>query len=204
MTSQYNRSTISPSERLEHYDNVRNDMRDEVKRRISQRDRFGIQCFITIGALLIAATQMHWVLLTIPAIAIYYTMQIFYSYQMHDVIIAYLKNVVEKCTQSLLRGEECNDEEAPQWMEWEEFLEKNRNKENTERTPRKRSMFQAIRRNFFLLVMWVVTIASISGLTLLLHSNDTLHDGGIALVTVSAIYIILNIAITYKFIKESR
>ena len=39
---------------------------------------------------------------------------------MHDIIVSYLKDIVERCTKALLDGDE--EEASDKWMEWEQFL----------------------------------------------------------------------------------
>jgi len=58
-----------------------------------------------------------------------------------------------------------------------------------------------IRRNFFLLVMWSVTIVSIAGMAALLDA-DAAAGSNALLIVISITYLVLNIAVTHKFLRR--
>lgn len=85
--------------RLEHLAQNYSDCRGEIEMRIQQRDNFSVQFIVAIGAVLSLAlsdlSYAVYLLLLMPAITIFYTMQILYSYSIHDRIHLYLVNVLE-------------------------------------------------------------------------------------------------------------
>jgi hypothetical protein len=166
---------VNDSELLTHYDNVRRDMRMEVTQRVSQRDRFGIECFIAIGTLVIAATQFGWVLLAAPLIVIYYTTQIFESYKVHKKLVRYIADVVEENINALLTGTPAN---AP-WEEWQKYSDRIKNfntivlgSDNSEDSSDKKGT-RGARKKFFRNSMFAMVTLSCVGAFTLIHVQKT-------------------------------
>ena len=176
---------------IEHLDNVRQDLRDELKMRITQRDNFAIQYIIVIGGSSLGAVNYtYFIFLLLPFISIYFTIQILYSYHIHDMICYFLRERIEKRISELTKGCILN--------EWENFTSNNR----------KISSHTAlgIRRNFFVYCMWFVTIITyLLFFTIYLIPNNN-FDLFIMLIFGGSlfIYVTLNIYITYKFVFQSK
>jgi len=171
-------SKISDSDKLSHYDKVRRDMREEVVKRISQRDRFGIECFIAIGTLTIAATQIGWALFAAPLISLYYSTQIFESYKLHEKITSYIALVVEENIDSLLK----NRDPKVQWEEWQLFSDRLReeakeNKENNDLTRKNKCDVRGARKIFFKHTMFSMILMSCAGATALVLYQGAWPEG---------------------------
>src|SRR6266851_2489301 len=87
-----------PLSRTAHLETLRADVRDEIKRRIEQRDKFSIQLTISLGAILAVAfskPELSRVLVAAPLVSIYFTVLILYSYRIHKVLTKYLREKLE-------------------------------------------------------------------------------------------------------------
>lgn len=140
---------------LEHFKSLRQDIRDEMKYRIQQRDNYSIQMTLALGTLVgVAATSVatqiqsakvtsiinlaYRALIAAPLIAIYYTTLILYSYRIHRLLSKYLREVIEP---ELARLSNISID-----VEWENWYTKN--------------AVPGIRRSFFLGSLWIITILS--------------------------------------------
>lgn len=140
---------------LKHFQNLRQDIREEMKYRIQQRDTYSIQMTLALGTLVgVAATSVatqnpsasvtsilnlaYRALIAAPLISIYYTTLILYSYRIHRLLSKYLREVIEPELSRLY--------ESPIDVEWENWYAKN--------------AVPGIRRSFFLGSLWVVCILS--------------------------------------------
>ncbi len=127
---------------MQHWESLRTDARDEIKRRIQQRDQYSMQLTVALGAVVIAAFSAkgtHWLFLLAPLIASYYTALILYSYRIHDVLAKYLREEIEP--------ELANTCGLPVQKEWESWYLAS-------------SLRVGVRRSFFLWEMWIVTLLS--------------------------------------------
>jgi len=128
---------------IEHLERLREEARDEIKRRIEQRDKYSIQLTIALGAVVgVAFSDLRFerVLIVPPLISIYFTVLILYSYRIHAILALYLSSTIEPQLARL-----CDTK--LDW-EWENFY-------TAHAVP-------GIRRGFFLLALWVVSIASLA------------------------------------------
>ena len=131
---------------------IRSDVRDEIKRRIDQRDKYSVQLTIILSAIVgvaFSAKGREGVLLAAPIASIYFTALILYSYRIHDLLARYLRQVIEPRLANLAN--------VPMEIEWEQYY-------------RGQDM-PGIRRRFFLVALWGVTILSLAVLIAL-----TYHD----------------------------
>lgn len=75
------------------------DLRDEIKMRIAQRNNFALQFIITIGALLGFGFSENkysgYCLLAIPLTSIYFFVQVFNSYAIHDLLAKFIRENIE-------------------------------------------------------------------------------------------------------------
>jgi len=128
-------------EAIAHLEAIRIDIRDEIKRRIEQRDKYSIQLTIALAALVAISlsTGFGKALLAAPLVSIYFTVLILYSYRVHSILARYLCEEIEP--ELSLRCE------TPSEKEWETWYQK-------QEVP-------GIRRSFFLRALWVVTSISL-------------------------------------------
>ncbi|MBI5294908.1 MAG: hypothetical protein HY869_05490 [Chloroflexi bacterium] len=139
----------------QHFQALRQDIREEMKYRIQQRDAYSIQMTLALGALVgVAATSVatqtqstnvtsiinlaYRALIAAPLISIYYTTLILYSYRIHRLLSKYLRDVIEPELSRLY--------EVPIDVEWENWYSKN--------------AVPGIRRSFFLGSLWATCILS--------------------------------------------
>ena len=177
---------ISLSVKLVHYDNLRQDIRDEMKQRITQRDNLAIQFFVFMGVIItgtIAATE--YLLLLLPFVAFYFTTQILYSYRIHYALKCFLVERVEK---NIIRIIDSDDR-----SEWQSFID-NPDDGNS------RAISTGVRKNFFIGCIWVVSLGSIiCSAMLFIINNKTNQFHIIVIAACFAISILLNTITTYRF-----
>lgn len=164
---------------MAHYETLRQDVRDEVKRRIEQRDKYSIQLSLALAALLavsFSSTSLRAVLIAAPLVSIYFTVLILYSYRIHHVMAKYLHNEIEPELARL-----CG---TPVNKEWEKYY-------YTQEVP-------GIRRQFFLVALWVVSVLSLGYLWL--AERDQL--GWLLLIVASVVYVGADAWITKHFCGE--
>src|SRR4029077_12020902 len=80
---------------LAHLESLREDARDEVKRRIQQRDQYSMQLTVALGAIAVGAFSAkgtHVLFLIAPLVSIYFTSLILFSYRIHDLLTTYLRD----------------------------------------------------------------------------------------------------------------
>ncbi len=140
---------------LQHFQSLRQDIREEMKYRIQQRDTYSIQMTLALGTLVgVAATSVatqtqstsvasivnlaYRAIIAAPLIAIYYTTLILYSYRVHRLLSKYLREVIEP---ELARLSNVSID-----VEWENWYTKN--------------AVPGIRKSFFLSSLWLITILS--------------------------------------------
>ncbi|RKP51667.1 hypothetical protein D7Z26_18030 [Cohnella endophytica] len=127
----------SDDTRIGHYEQVREDIRHEMKMRMRQRDGFAAQMGILLTLVLtvgIANSGYRQALILAPMLAIFYTLQIMHSYRKHDLLARYLKDVLEPDLSSL--------HNIDPGREWQAYASKTTRSGN--------------RRGLFLWTMWVV------------------------------------------------
>lgn len=126
--------------RLDHLERIHLDGRDEIKRRIAQRDNFSTQLVLAITtSLAIAAAagdKFVRILLVMPLAAGFFVMMILYSYRIHDRIVGYLRWELEP-ELALQSG-------TPIRIQWESYYG--------------RREVPGLRRNFF---AWVLRLSAI-------------------------------------------
>ncbi len=178
---------------LEHYKSIRQDIREEIKYRIQQRDTYSIQMTLALGTLVgVAATSVatqinstnvtsiinlaYRALIAAPLISIYYTILILYSYRVHRLLSQYLREVIEPELARL-----CS---VPIEVEWEKWYSKN--------------AVPGIRRSFFLGSLWAITILSPLYVAFSEQWQGTFM---LPLGIISALYLLVVIWITLTFWK---
>jgi hypothetical protein len=106
------------SEKLPHLEAIREDVRDEVKRRIQQRDQYSMQLTVALGAIAVGAFSSNGtprLFILAPLVVIYFTGLILYSYRIHDMLMSYLQKEIEPEFQALT--------ELPTAKEWETWYQ---------------------------------------------------------------------------------
>ncbi|MFH1383065.1 MAG: hypothetical protein ABIH70_09285 [Chloroflexota bacterium] len=168
-----------------HFEMLWKEARDEIKRRIEQRDKYSIQLSIALTALVaisfaptvsVAPKGLGTVLIAAPLVSIYFTFLILYSYRVHSVIAKYLREELEP-EMARLSGTSIN-------KEWETYYK-------TCETP-------GIRRQFFLWALWAITALSL----LYLWLTQLKELGLITLIFATIVYGVVEIVITRHFRKN--
>jgi len=188
-------AVVSLSDRLVHYDKIRQDLRDEAKMRITQRDNLSIQCFIVLGTLLVGAltSSFYYILLLMPLITIYYTTQILYSYFIYDMICYFLREKVEKKIVELIG----KNDEGVLLFEWENFTAHNRKVSNVK--------VIGIRRNFFVVIMWVISFgAQLIAAFLHYRTSGISMRSAVLFGVVFVLYFVAKIIITHRFVIKTK
>ncbi len=83
---------------IAHLEKLREDIRDEIKKRIGQRDSYSMQLTIALGAIMaiaFAPKGYREVLIAAPFVLIYYIALILYSYEIHRFAAEYLRDKIE-------------------------------------------------------------------------------------------------------------
>jgi hypothetical protein len=128
---------------LAHMESLREDARDEVKRRIQQRDQYSMQLTVALGAIAVGAFSAkgtHMLFLVAPLVSIYFTSLILFSYRIHDVLTTYLRDEIEPEFVALSK--------FPTAKEWETWYQNS-------------GLKVGVRRAFFVVQMWMVTVISL-------------------------------------------
>jgi hypothetical protein len=162
-----------------HLETLRSDARDEIKRRIEQRDKFSIQLTISLGAILAVAfskPELSRVLVAAPLVSIYFTVLILYSYRIHKVLTKYLREKLEPELASVL-GSDID-------LELETYYSKQK-------------AVAGIRKTFFLGALWVVTLFSLAYLYWSASSSSFVYVVDL----LTAIYLVSCLLIHIKFRK---
>lgn len=159
---------------IAHLEVIRSDIRDEIKRRIEQRDKYSIQLTIALGVLVAVSlsTGFGKALIAAPLVSIYFTVLILYSYRVHAILAQYLREAIEP---ELARW--CG---TPPEKEWEAYYQ-------CRAVP-------GIRRTFFLGALWTVCV--ISPLYLWMTQEAEFRT---VIVVATVIYFAATIAITVVF-----
>lgn len=175
------RLLVAEDRAIAHFEKIRQDSRDEVKRRIEQRDKYSIQLSLALAAVVAVSfsnPDLRAVLIAAPLVSIYYTVLILYSYRVHHVLAKYLREEIEPAL-AYLYG-------TPLDKEWETYYAKQKH------------VVPGIRRQFFLYALWIVSASSLGYLWLAQCSQL----GWPLLLIASVVYVGANAWIAKYFWKE--
>lgn len=128
--------------KIAHLEKLRDDVRDEIKKRIGQRDSYSISLTIasgTIMAIAFSANRYEEILIALPLISIYFTVLIMYSYEIHRLAARYLREEIEPKIAKLCK--------TPISIEWETYY--------------RRNSIPGIRSSFFLIMMIIISAFSL-------------------------------------------
>lgn len=168
---------------IQHYENIRDDVRGEIKQRIMQRDNFSVQFIVSLGTIIavsfVSGSDYRFALLFLPLVSAYFSLQILYSYSLHDVLVKYLKKEIEPTLTRLLGIDERH--------EWEKYYAEQDKESGKKYKP-------GIRRNFFILSLWVTSI--LPTIYLFFHY----YSKHISVFGINILYIIIFSGIFYIFI----
>lgn len=152
---------------IQHVERLKQDARDEIKRRIEQRDKYSIQLTVVLSAIVAVSFSdpgLNQVLIAAPLAAIYFTVLILYSYRIHSLLSRYLRDEIEPLLAELTG--------LQRDIEWEGYYREH--------------AIPGIRRSFFLAALWVVTVASLAFLALTESDDPTFR---LVVVVVGALYL---------------
>lgn len=170
--------SVSSPTSVAHLEGLRADVRDEIKRRIEQRDKYSIQLTVALAAILAVAfskPELSRVLVAAPLVSIYFTVLILYSYRIHRVLTRYLRDVLEpELAETVGTSVELETE-----------------------TYYSHHAVAGIRRSFFIVALWVTTTSSLVFLML----SEASGSFGYVLVVLATLYLIACGAITWGFRK---
>ena len=159
---------------LSHLETLRADARDEIKRRIEQRDKFSIQLTVSLGAIVAVSfsrRELGGVIIAAPLVSIYFTVLILYSYRIHGVLASYLRHGLEPAIATTAGTDPM--------LEWEQFYSHN--------------AVPGIRKSFFITSLWVVTVSSIAYLA----ASGALNT--LLVVLAAVVYFVACAVITWNF-----
>lgn len=184
--------------KLDYLFNTHGEVRSEIQSRINQRDTFAIQFIVGSGAIItigfLEFQYSPYLFFLLPIIALFYSIQILYSYTIHDRCHKFLANNIEPeiaKTLAITKG----DEER---LMWEEYCDVEAKKIKV-KTP-------GIRKRFFEIAVFVVPVIA-SCLFYLLASYRKLHDWWIILiisVSIGLIFELISFLVIRKFNKASK
>jgi hypothetical protein len=163
----------------EHLEKIKKDLRDEIKKRIDQRDKYSIQLTVVIAALVAIAFSergFQKALIAAPLASIYFTVLILYSYRVHRLISKFLREVIEP---RLAAGAASDPAQ-----EWETYYEAN--------------AIPGIRKGFFIAALWVVTLASIAFLYAMQWRDESFR----AVLVIASVVYVAGCALIWKHFKE--
>jgi hypothetical protein len=107
------------NQKIAHIEAIRTDLRDEVKRRIEQRDAYSIALATASGgavAVALSNPDFRPAFAAIPLFFLFFTHLLHYSYRVHNRIVRFLRTEIEPELANLC--------ETPRWVEWENYYAK--------------------------------------------------------------------------------
>jgi hypothetical protein len=96
---------MTVSEQIAHLEHLRNDLRDEIKRRNEDRERYQIEILTLFGTIIVFSflnEGPHLLLSAIPAISLYFNFSIQSSYLAHRLLTRHLREHIEPTLAALL------------------------------------------------------------------------------------------------------
>ena len=184
--------------KLDYLFNTHGEVRSEIQSRINQRDTFAIQFIVGSGAIITIGfldfQYSAYLFFLLPVIALFYSIQILYSYTIHDRCHKFLStNIEPEIAKELSLNK--NDEER---LMWEEYCDAESKKIKT-KSP-------GIRKSFFEIAIFVVPVIA-SSLFFLLASYRKLHEWWIILiiaVSICLLFELISFLVIRKFNKASK
>lgn len=143
---------MNESEKINYFISVQADLRGEIKQRISQRDGFSTQFLIACGTVVTISFQnfpfAFFLIWLMPIVTIFYSLQILYSYVMHDNISRFLRKHIEPELSRLLEIKQAHRHN----FFWETRCSFDRELTNIK--------YPGIRKEFFEKVIFIVPVIS--------------------------------------------
>lgn len=171
------------------------DCRGEIEKRISQRDTFSIQFVLAIGTIISVGMlnfpQSPYLFFLLPFVTLFYSIQIIYSYAIHERIHAYLCTELEP---EIARILQYSPEEMTRFF-WETYSDR-ASKRNRIKTP-------GIRKNFFLTVSFLSPFLAAT-LFVLVGIYKNLYDGQLYIYfVVAAVFVVVSVLIIFFSLRRS-
>jgi hypothetical protein len=166
--------------RINHYEKLKEDARNEMKQTVNQRDNYIIHLvtmLVVLCSVAFAEKGFVQVLVAGPLLTIYYTLQVLHSYRLQETLSQYLRDIVEPQLAILSKIDPRH--------EWGSYY-----------LMRARPGFF---RGFFLWAMWVIS----SGLMTFLWFNSA-SDYRLTLYIFAGIYMAAMLYVTRTFTWETR
>lgn len=165
--------------------NLENDIRDEVKKRVAQRDSFAVQCIVAAGVLIgLSITESAfapYIILLFPLIAFFYINQINHSYAVHAKLMEFIVDKIEVDIKKLYNGEKS--------LGWNNYAYKEEKKN--------KDAFGK-RRNFFNYVIYFIPFVSVGIFFAIVCCNKILDNNHIIVGATAVIfYYILVFILTF-------
>lgn len=184
--------------KIEYLLKAHDELRGELKDRIKQRDNLAIQYIVIVGALFgvefSGVKYAYFTALIIPLITLYFSIQIFSSYDVHDRLTSFIRNNIETKI-----GKELgiNEDELCDYF-WEQYCKKDRELHNVKMPGGRKSFFQ-------FLIGFVPIICGLVFLVLSLTSKDipTFFCYLISLLS-TIIYLLWGYYYLYRFNKKPK
>lgn len=174
-------------EQVEFLKQTHDDCRKEVEMRIQQRDNFSIQFIIAVAAICaVALTELKYasfLFFLLPFVTIFYTVQILYSYKIHDRLHKFLVEEIEP----KLASELGYDEFAKNRLFWESYCENDSRKQGR-KTP-------GIRKGFFKITSKIMPAISSILFAIVAWGKNTLPE--LAIIIIALVSAALFTAITF-------
>ncbi len=155
---------------IKHLESLRSDAREEIVKRIEQRDKYSVQLTIALTAIVgiaFSRPELTMVLIAAPLSAVYFTVLILYSYRIHGIRAMYIKTQIEPQLADLtgLTAE----------TEWEIFYASR--------------LVPGIRRRFFILALWIVLFVTLAYLAYFWAFEEQTRRVGVAIGIATPIYL---------------
>ncbi len=184
---------MSNEKEIEYLLQTHNSVRNEIAQRIGQRDTFSIQFIVSVGAVFslgfLDFQFSPFLFLLLPLVTLFYSIQILYSYVIHDRCHAFLVEEIEPRLSTLLNY---TPYEKNRLM-WESYCHIE-SKERATKTP-------GIRKNFFIYTSYIMPFISCTlfGFLCVYKSIFSIHVASISAIAFFVICELINVIILHKF-----
>lgn len=168
-----------------------NDLRNELKMRIGQRDNFGIQFVIAVGAILsismsIDSLYSSFIIFLIPILTIFYSVQILSSYSVHERLSYFIREKIEREMAEILGIKNRMD------LFWENYCKFDRDLHDFK--------LPGIRKTFFIYAMFIMPILSELIFVIKILNLDKFNLLYLSLsIILTLLFILFSIYINYSF-----
>lgn len=173
------------------------DLREEVKNRVSQRDSFAVQMMIAMGVILALSlsnfANFKYLIFLLPVITLFYCVQIISSYSIHDSLVSFIKNNIEREIAILIAKDEEDPAKISEMLMWQTNRDLTENKHG-----------HGMRRKFFVYTALLSPIITL--ILFLLFCNeygDIMWFDVIVGITLTVLYMIMTILAVIRVKRRS-